>query len=105
GAIQPRARNGTDQRDEHRQITGTDLGVNRTWTSTCKGPSKTEHESAENQALAILFRLQVDVLSVDRFRISLFHEPSSHHTHDDSRADDSVHVKGLKAEHFLYSEP
>ena len=82
--------------------------ANYHWSRTCaaEGPAESKDGSADEVAVeAHFFGVELDGLAVNVADLEFFNDPRAGSAEYNGGSDDSVHVKCLKAEHFLDSVP
>ncbi len=104
-SIRPSSRHGTQQSDQHHRKTTANLGKKRPRTSPGDRPTQAEKQAAENLAFVKFFVIHQNLLTVHRFQTESFDDLHRNQTHDDRRADDTVHVKRGELKHFLDAKP
>lgn len=104
-SIHPSTRNGAQQSNYNYRNAGTNLCIQWAGTGTCNGPAGAKQQATIDLPLAKGFFAEHNRFAMNGFDAEALDEPYRNHAHHHSTANNPIHVKGLKAEHFLYAEP
>lgn len=103
--IDKRAGKGADHYDEKGNDPAPGKGIHGAGTCTGHGPAESEDQSADHRSLIQGFGYDLYLLSIHRPHPEFSQQEIRQHSHRQGGADDAVHVKRLKPEHFLNAEP
>ena len=105
-AVDKSSRNGAYQYHDHGRVSISNQGVNGSRTSACQSPTEPEDEASDVVCRTNRqFRSGRQCLTGSGIGIPFSDDPQRKHARCNGRADDTIHVKCLKSEHFLNTEP